>query len=272
LSSHVCRHLNFKCICQSNQEQTVLNENQFQLYLLASESTRILNRKQLIVISLFILLITKASAQSTEDGGWLFLSHTQQLSSKFDVLADVQLRTADQYSYWKNLLSRAALSFNISQKHSVALGYAYMGEWEKTGEVREYTRENRIYQQYQLAFQHKRKEFTLRGRFEQRFVKEKLEEFSQRARVFASVQAPIAANTDFSQGLYFKIQDELFLNVQHRNRVNGSIFDQNRPYAAIGYRASKKLDFETGYMMWFQREADGDITRHIMQLMISTSF
>jgi hypothetical protein len=231
-----------------------------------------LSFKQLLLTSLFFLPIANASAQTTENGGWLFLSHSQKVSDKIDVLADVQLRTADQYSYWKNLLSRTALSYNLSKKHSVALGYAYMGEWEKTDDGKEYTREHRIYQQYQFAFKHKRKEFALRGRFEQRFVKEEEVKFSQRARVFAGMQAPIAANADFTHGLYLKFQDELFLNVQHRDQVNGSILDQNRPYVALGFRASKKLDFETGYMRWFQRELGGDITRHIMQVMISTSF
>jgi hypothetical protein len=228
--------------------------------------------KHLLIIAFFLLFVSSSKAQSTETGGWLFLSHTQKLSSKFDLLADVQLRTADQFKYWKNLLSRTALNYNLSKKHSVALGYAYLGEWEKSDDGKIYSREHRSYQQYQFSFQHKRKEISFRGRFEQRFVKEDEVMFSQRARIFASVQAPIAANADFTRGLYFKVQDELFLNVQHKDRVNGSIFDQNRPYAALGFRASEKLDFEVGYMRLLKRESDGDINSHIMQVMLSTSF
>ncbi|RZL16916.1 MAG: DUF2490 domain-containing protein [Pedobacter sp.] len=227
--------------------------------------------KHLLIISAFSLLVMTTQAQTKEIGGWLFLSHTQKISSKFDLLADLQLRTADQYTYWKNLLSRTALSYNLSDKHSVALGYAYLGEWEKSEIGKEYTREHRIYQQYQYSFKHRNKEFTLRGRFEQRFIKEEDIKFSQRARVFASIQAPLIANDDFSSGLYIKFQDEIFLNVQNRDQVNGSVLDQNRPYGAIGFRASKKLDFELGYMRLFKRETDEDINRHIMQVMISTS-
>lgn len=228
--------------------------------------------KHLLLVSVFLILISNSIAQTKETGGWLFLSHTQKISTKFDLLADVQLRTADQYTYWKNLLSRTAINYNLSEKHSAALGYAYLGEWEKSDEGKEYTREHRIYQQYQYAFKHKKKEFTLRGRFEQRFIKEETVKFSQRARVFASIQAPLIANEDFSRGLYIKFQDELFLNVQHKNRVNGSLLDQNRPYGALGFRASDKLDFELGYLRLLQRETDEDITRQIIQVMISTSF
>ena len=228
--------------------------------------------KHLLLISVFSLVIINSKAQSSETGGWLFLSHTQKVTDKFDILTDLQLRTADQYTYWKNVLSRTALNYNLSKKHSVALGYAYLGEWEKSDEGKEYTREHRIYQQYQYAFKHKKKEFSLRGRYEQRFIKEESVLFSQRARVFASIQAPLIANDDFSKGLYVKFQDELFLNVHHKDNVNGSVFDQNRPYGALGFRASKKLDFEVGYMRLFQREADGDINKDVMQVMLSTSF
>jgi hypothetical protein len=228
--------------------------------------------KHLLLIGLFSLLVSTSKAQTNETGGWLFLSHTQKINDKFDILTDLQLRTADQYTYWKNVLSRTALNYNLSKKHSIAVGYAYFGEWEKSDEGKEYTREHRIYQQYQYAFKHKKKEFTLRGRFEQRFIKEQEVLFSQRARVFASIQAPLIANDDFSSGLYIKLQDELFINVQHKDNVNGSLFDQNRPYGALGFRASKKLDFEVGYMRLFQREQDEDINKDIMQVMISTSF
>jgi hypothetical protein len=228
--------------------------------------------KHLALSLLLIMSIGRTNGQTIENGGWLFLSHTQKISDKFDILADLQLRTADQYRYWQNLLARSALSYNITKKHSVALGYAYLGGREKADEGLEYSKESRIYQQYQFSFQHKRKEFSFRGRFEQRFVREKELNFSQRARVFASIQAPIAANEDFSQGLYIKVQDELFLNVQHKGRINGSLFDQNRPYAALGFRASKKLDFETGYLRWSQRESDGDFKRHIMQVVITINF
>jgi hypothetical protein len=228
--------------------------------------------KHLLPIGLFSLLVLTSTAQTNETGGWLFLSHTQKINDKFDILTDLQLRTADQYTYWKNVLSRTALNYNLSKKHSIAVGYAYLREWEESDEGKEYTREHRIYQQYQYAFKHKKKEFTLRGRFEQRFIKEEEVLFSQRARVFASIQAPLIANDDFSSGLYVKFQDELFINVQHKDNVNGSLFDQNRPYGALGFRASKKLDFEVGYMRLFQREQDEDINKDIMQVMISTSF
>jgi hypothetical protein len=228
--------------------------------------------KYLISIGILCMLFTTSSAQTSENSGWLFLSHTQKLSNKFDLLADFQLRSANKYDYWKNVLSRTALNYNFSERHSIAIGYVYLGEWEKAEDHKEYSREHRVYGQYQVSFHQRKKEFNVRGRFEQRFVKEDEIKISQRARIFASLQAPLVTNTDFTQGLYFKLQNELFLNVQNKDDVNGSLFDQNRPYVALGFRASKKLDFETGYMRLVQRKDEGVLTTNTIQVMITTNF
>jgi hypothetical protein len=221
----------------------------------------------------FSILTTYSNAQSVENTGWLFLSHTQKLTEKFDVLADAQLRTSDQYTYWKNVLLRTALSYNLSKKHSIAVGYAYLGEGEKTDDGKETSVEHRSYAQYQFNFKARKKEISFRGRFEQRFIKEDEKVmFSQRARIFASLQAPIFSNKDFSNGLYVKIQNELFLNVQYKDRVNNSILDQNRPYSAVGFRVNEKMDFELGYMRLLKRELDEDMNLNVMQVMITTSF
>jgi len=133
-------------------------------------------------------------------------------------------------------------------------------------------REHRVYEQYLYNFKLKKVEMNVRARLEQRFIREDGIAFSQRARAFISAQIPLVANADFSKGLYAAVQNELFVNVQHKDLVNHHLFDQNRPYGSIGYRWSKKIDTEVGYMYWFQKEDDGDYRRNIIQLMVTTSF
>ncbi len=55
----------------------------------------------------------------------------------------------------------------------------------------------------------------------------------------------------FSEGPFFAFQNELFLNLQHRDHVNGKVFDQNRLFLAGGYRLSSRYDLEVGYMNQF---------------------
>lgn len=213
-----------------------------------------------------------AYAQTNETQGWFFITHQQKLSSKFDLLGDAQLRTANKFDYLNTLLLRSALSYNFNKKHSAALGYAYKGDWEHELEGTAYTLENRIYQQYLYNFKIHRTELSARARLEQRWIKEESTRFSQRARAFISAQIPLVADTGFTHGLYAGIQNELFFNVQHKERVNHSLFDQNRSFVSVGYRWSKKIDTELGYMHWFQKEMDGDFRRNILQLMITTKF
>lgn len=211
-------------------------------------------------------------AQKQENQGWFFLTHQQKLNEKFDLLADVQLRTANQFNYLNTLLLRSALSYNLNKKHSVALGYAYKGDWEHEDNGTAYTLENRIYQQYLYSFKIRRTEINARARLEQRWVKEENTRFSQRARALISAQIPLVADTGFTRGLYTGIQNELFLNIQHKQVVNNSVFDQNRSFISLGYRWSKKIDTEFGYLYWFQKETDDSYRRHVLQLMVTTSF
>lgn len=225
------------------------------------------------VTCLLMLLTIAGVAQSIENKGWVFLSNTHKLSEKFDLLTDVQARSADRFDYFNTLLLRGAFNYNFNKKHSVALGYAYKGDWEHTNGQRTYSPENRIYEQYLYSFKAGKVELTARARFEQRFVKEDGKvNFSQRARAFFSAQIPLVADTGFTKGLYTGIQNEIFLNAERKEKVNNSAFDQNRSFISLGYRFSKKIDAEFGYMYWYQKEMDGSTKSNVWQLMFTTKF
>ena len=229
-------------------------------------------RKNKFLLFCFTLFYGSVCSQTAENTGWLFLSHSQKLSKKFKALADVQVRSTDKLMHIKTLLLRAGIGYSLSDKNSVTVGYTYKGDWAMDGGKSMYSPENRIYEQYSFGSNIRKVEFTLRYRREQRFIKDTSNyNFSQRSRAFASFQIPLVANRDFSKGLYTTIQDELFLNVQHKEKVNNSFFDQNRAFISIGYRWSKKIDTEIGYMNWLKREFNGDEKTNVYQLMITTS-
>ncbi|WP_374951465.1 DUF2490 domain-containing protein [Mucilaginibacter sp.] len=231
-----------------------------------------------MIRSVFILFLLLSFAgvgygQSVKNVGWFFNSNTHKISNKFDLLTDVQLRSADRFAYLNTLLLRGALSYNITGKHSVAFGYAYKGDWEHENGERTYSPENRIYEQYLYDFKAGKVEINARFRLEQRFVKEEgSTNFSQRARAFISAQIPLVADTGFTKGVYTGIQNEIFLNVQHKDNVNNSTFDQNRSFVSLGYRFNKLIDAEFGYMYWYQKEEDTNSKSNVWQLMLTTKF
>lgn len=226
--------------------------------------------KNVLVILSLPLLKLNALAQSNEKKGWFFLNHKQKLSKKWDGLVDVQFRSSDKLKHIQTILLRSALLYNFNDEHAAALGYAYKADWENFTDRAEYQLEHRIYQQYLYNHNLKLTELNVRFRLEQRFVKEKGSLFSQRFRSLLSFQIPLFANKDFSKGLYTGLQNELFLNVQHKANINNSLFDQNRAYISLGYRWSKKLETELGYMNWQQKEKEGTSISNVFQLMINT--
>ncbi|WP_345210992.1 DUF2490 domain-containing protein [Mucilaginibacter gynuensis] len=211
-------------------------------------------------------------AQQAETQGWLFLTHTQKLNQNFDILFDAQTRSADKFDYANTLLLRTALNYNFNSAHSFALGYAYKKDRERIGGIYDYTNENRTYEQYLYTFRISKTEMIVRGRLEQRWVKNESKNFSQRARIFISGQIPIFTDTGFSNGMYAGVQNEIFLNVTNKKNVNKRFFDQNRTFLSLGYRWSKEVDTEIGYMYWYKPESEDTFRRNVIQLQVTTSF
>ena len=106
-----------------------------------------MNKTVLIII--FLVVAQNSFAPTTENKAWFFLSHTQEVSKKWNVLADVQVRSSTKVKRVETLLLRNGLSYNFNDEHSIALGYAYKGDWEEELPRLKYQLEHRIYQQPQ---------------------------------------------------------------------------------------------------------------------------
>ena len=100
-----------------------------------------------VIIIIFLVVARNSFARTTENKAWFFHSHKQEVSKKWNVLADVQVRSSTQVKRVETLLLRSGLSYNFNNEHSVALGYAYKGDWEEELSRLKYQLEHRIYQQ-----------------------------------------------------------------------------------------------------------------------------
>ena len=76
----------------------------------------------------------------------------------------------------------------------------------------------------------------------------------------------------FYQDLFVALQDEIFMNIQNKNNINNSFFDQNRIYGAVGYRVNSKLDLEVGYMNQYINGIMNDVSNNIIQMALYTRF
>jgi len=224
------------------------------------------------MISCALLSANSVTAQTSEPAGWFFLSHTQKLDKKWSYMTDVQLRSSPGIKYFQNILLRPGLLYQITDKHSLGVGYTYFATWDQNESPHTFEPENRIFEQYTLELEFGRLKLNNRFRLEQRFIQKTKENvFAQRFR--HQIQAKIRLNNDtaFKKGWYLNLQNEIFLNIQHKEKLNNNFFDQNRPYLGIGYRFTKKIETELGYYHRYQLEKDSRKREPIVQLMLITN-
>jgi hypothetical protein len=231
--------------------------------------TQFLLRHAVLFTSL--MLFTNIALAQIGNGGWFNLTHTQKLSPKIDLLTDFQFRSANNFDYLGTRLLRGALSYNLTKQHSVALGYANITDWDMINEESISTLEHRMFQQYIYKNVVERLRLNFRMRFEQRFRGPDAE-FSQRLRLQLGAVIPLIADEKFTKGMYALLQSEVMFNVQNKENINNSFFDQHRPLLALGYRFNKHIDTEVGYLRMQQRKMTGDIERDLVQFRILTNF
>jgi hypothetical protein len=224
-----------------------------------------------------VAVIGAASAQTNELSGWAALFHTQKFSTHWGASFDGQFRSAHQIDFLKNVLLRPSVNYYFDKNKNVALGYAYIATngVSATG-TKTFRPESRIFQQ--LIISQKlgvNTQLTHRFRLEQRFLGKTTTQdayFAQRLRYFARAVVPFNNDAVFTQGTFLALQNEIFGNVQNKQKVNKHLFDQNRAYVALGYRLNKMVDIETGYLNQYIKQAEAYTINHVVQLAFYTRF
>lgn len=237
-------------------------------------------RIRFMVVIMFTLIgITgKLFAQETQFSGWGAVFHTQRFSKHLGISFDAQFRSADQFAFLRNVLLRPSANYYWGKNKMAALGYAYIATngRDALGEPT-FRPESRIWEQFILN-QKIGKSITLQHRFrlEQRFLGNTTLRndhfFSQRLRYFARSVIPFGKDSVFTQGPFIAIQNEFFINLQNKDKVNGHLFDQNRAYVALGYRLSKKIDAEAGYLNQYINNRNTHTINNILQIAFYTRF
>lgn len=140
-------------------------------------------------------------------------------------------------------LARTGLGYQLTEKASIWLGFAYVGTYPQG---RKNFDEYRIWQQLLLTDKTSFGDLTSRTRLEQRFI-EDINPVEWRFREFVRFSRPIYEGSPISLVLW----DEVFVRLNSTNAQNRFGFDQNRGFAGLGYTFSKQVRVEVGYMNQF---------------------
>lgn len=234
-------------------------------------------RNFLLFSFLLFILNGKLSAQTQhQNTGWFMFLNNTKFNDKWGLQFDLQVRSVDDWSNVRNTLVRPAIQYFINDQNNVALGYLWQTTQNRlNGNSNNFLHEHRIFEQY--IFNHRLKSIYASHRFrvEQRFIGRANDDdvFSQRFRYFFRFIQPIKkTEAAFTNGVFVALQNEIFLNIQNKHQLNNSFFDQNRLYMASGYRFSKKIDLEVGYMNQAVKNISNHTNNNIIQLAVYTRF
>lgn len=232
--------------------------------------------KLTVLVALLFALPCLSFAQAQETSGWAAWFNTYRISDKVGIHFDGQVRSSDEFEFVKNVLIRPGVTWFIDDSKNVTAGYALIKTFNRPEAAPDYDlTEHRIWEQF--IYTHKVRQINLshRLRLEQRFIGQLNEDvFSQRLRYFARAIVPLQKpdGTPFSKGAFLALQNEVFLNLQNKDELNGSLFDQNRAYAAVGYRFSPALDLEAGYLNQAIKGKSRSVLNNVVQLAVYTRF
>ncbi|WP_336515314.1 DUF2490 domain-containing protein [Pollutibacter soli] len=235
--------------------------------------------KKWMLLVLIVCAFVTVKGQSTKFSGWFMLMNTNKINKRFSTHFDFQLRSDDHWKNTETIIIRPGLNYHLNNSIIATLGYAYNLAWRHIDDVRGPLGEHRIWQQL-IVPQHINK-LTINHRFrlEERFipiavkVNDEIEKdgyrYVTRFRYFFRSVIPVPFKKNFSSGFFTAIQNEIMFNVTDANNINNKFFDQNRFYAAAGWRLRKELDLEAGYMNQFvEGRGETYVNNNIIQLAI----
>jgi len=209
------------------------------------------NKSNVILILCVMFFSNIASSQDSNLGNWLIYFGNKQLDEKWNIHHEVQYRNYNAVGDLEQLLLRSGLGYNIDENNNVLLGYGYINSENYIGDTDDKftVNEHRIYQQYITKQKIGRLGLSHRYRFEQRFVED---DFRMRFRYFLSFNLPLQNVEGGKNPWYLSAYNEIFLNTE------SSVFDRNRLYGGLGYKFSKTLRMELGYMNQFFEKSNRD--------------
>lgn len=195
-----------------------------------------------ILIALLIAFPNLGLSQDSDVGNWIIYFGNKQFNEKWNWHHEVQYRNYNFVGDLEQLLLRTGFGYNLSENNNnVLLGYGYIlsENYEKGTNEKTSFSEHRIYQQFITRQKFGRFSWQHRYRFEQRFF---TDDFKMRFRYFLGLNVAISKPTLSANTFYFSGYNEIFLNAEP------SVFDRNRLYGGLGYKVSKLIKTELGYM------------------------
>ncbi len=191
--------------------------------------------------------------------GWYNYFGTFKLSKKIGVHTEYQFRRNKVITEWQQSLLRVGINYQLNPKIQLRLGYAWIetfpyGEYSINGMGKDFT-EHRLFQMATITDKVSIVDLSHRFMLEQRWVGRysnmnltKEDEFPllNRFRYMIRAQLPLKGKEIKDKTPYVAFYDEVFIGFG--KNVNANVFDQNRLGILLGYRFTKNVRIEGGFL------------------------
>jgi hypothetical protein len=244
-------------------------------------------KRKILILNILFYSVTLTSAQSirqvsTNTTTWFMYFGSHRVSDKWGLHLEAQVRRSDVISAAQQFLLRGGINYHIDGQVFVTAGYCFV-ETYPYGKLpaRSSFPENRFWEQLQLRNPIGSFEWISRFRLEQRFVKAPVLKgtiyepgdavYTNRMRLLNRFSIPFKGKTIIDKSFYLSVFNEIMLNFGKKVALN--LFDQNRMYAAIGYRFPKIGRLEVGYLNQWVVRSDGKTieNNHTLQLGLTSN-
>lgn len=221
-----------------------------------------------LVLVLWLGMYGSAQKQiSTQTHGWVMYFGNHRLSEQWGIHTEYQWRRSDLFNDWQQSLLRLGVDYYTKQNAQFTAGYGWIRSY-KYGEqpIIHNFNEHRIWEQFIVKNKLGRVELNHRYRLEQRFMEQWVQQmdgsilrdgyaFRQRLRYRFLITVPLSKKELSDNTLFASVYDEPFLGFG--KGIGKNILDQNRLYAALGWRFNKDFNVQLGYLNQIIVKTDG---------------
>lgn len=223
------------------------------------------NTYKILILLLFPLFGYSQIAHQTN--AWYMYFGNHKLNEKWALHTEYQFRRSGLIKDWQQSLARVGLDYKLKDKSMITAGYAWVVSYPYGEQpISAKFTEHRIFQQYIMNSNSGRFYFNHRYRLEQRFLQNVIVDnsgqvnydgyrFLQRARYRFMISIPLNKPKMEDKTIFLAFYDEVFIGFGEG--IGSNILDQNRLFAALGYRFNKDVNVQLGYLNHRIYKGDG---------------
>jgi len=208
-----------------------------------------MNRLAALLFSILILhgfAFGQQKNPEKELGTWTIYNGFFNLSPKYELFIESQLRTWQLYNNIEAWCFRPYFSYRIKPTHLVGFSTEYFSNYNYY-EPKEQVNEFRLGIQDLFSYKLGRAVMQHRTRYEFRFFDQAPN--TQRIRYRIQLAVPLTKHEFKKGGLIWIINNEIFIGISPEVQ-----YDQNRFYTSLGYNFTDNFNVQIGYQLWDRRD------------------